>query len=147
MVEVDDMNHRILKLLKMDGKMTYREIASKLRRSPSTVRDRIRRMEDFEVILGYAAIVNNEQMGMHTDAIILANVTDNLTAKDLRSLQEVEEVMEVLMISGSRRVLIRIHAPDNRTLDAIVSNHIMSLGLEDVDVRIVLESLMRFPGV
>ena len=58
MVAVDDMNRRILNLLKTDGKLTYREIAAKLRRSPSTVRDRIRRMEDYNVILGYAAIVD-----------------------------------------------------------------------------------------
>ena len=146
-VEVDDMNQRILKLLKMDGKMTYREIASKLRRSPSTVRDRIRRMEDYEVILGYAAIVNNEQMGMQADAIVLANLAEGITTKELRNLQEVEGVMEVLMVSGGKRVMVRLHAPDNRALDAIISNALAPLGLEDMDVRIVLESLMRFPGV
>ena len=141
------MNQRILKLLKMDGKMTYREIASKLRRSPSTVRDRIRRMEDYEVILGYAAIVNNEQMGMQADAIVLANLAENITTKELRNLQEAEGVMEVLMVSGGKRVLVRLHAPDNRALDTIISNALAPLGLEDMDVRIVLESLMRFPGV
>ncbi len=141
------MNHRILKLLKMDGKMTYREIASKLRRSPSTVRDRIRRMEDYNVILGYAAIVNNEQMGMQADAIVLANIGDGITAKDLKKLQEVEGVMEVLLVSGGKRAIIRLHAPDNRTLDNTIANQIIPIGLKDVEVRIVLESVMRFPGI
>lgn len=147
MVAVDDMNQRILKLLKMDGKMTYREIASKLRRSPSTVRDRIRRMEDYDVILGYAAIVNNEQMGMQADAIILANTADGVSTKDLRRLHEVEGVMEVLLVSGGKRVMVRLHAPDNRTLDNTIANQIIPLGLEGVEVRIVLESVMRFPGI
>lgn len=147
MVAVDDMNQRILKLLKMDGKMTYREIASKLRRSPSTVRDRIRRMEDYDVILGYAAIVNNEQMGMQADAIILANTVDGISSKDLRRLHEVEGVMEVLLVSGGKRVMVRLHAPDNRTLDNIIASQIIPLGLEGVEVRIVLESVMRFPGI
>jgi len=146
-VAVDDMNQRILKLLKMDGKMTYREIASKLRRSPSTVRDRIRRMEDYDVILGYAAIVNNEQMGMQADAIILANTVDGISSKDLRRLHEVEGVMEVLLVSGGKRVMVRLHAPDNRTLDNIIASQIIPLGLEGVEVRIVLESVMRFPGI
>ena len=147
MVAVDDMNHRILKLLKMDGKMTYREIASKLRRSPSTVRDRIRRMEDYNVILGYAAIVNNELMGMQSDAIVLANVGDGVGSKDLRKLHEVEGVMEVLLVSGGKRVMVRLHAPDNRTLDNTITSSIIPLGLQDVEVRIVLESVMRFPGI
>lgn len=147
MVAVDDMNHRILKLLKMDGKMTYREIASKLRRSPSTVRDRIRRMEDYNVILGYAAIVNNELMGMQSDAIVLANIGDGVTCKDLRKLHDVEGVMEVLLVSGGKRVMVRLHAPDNRTLDNTIGSSIIPLGLKDVEVRIVLESVMRFPGI
>ena len=147
MVSVDEMNHRILRLLKMDGKMTYREIASKLRRSPSTVRDRIRRMEDHNVILGYAAIVNNEQMGMQADAIIMANVLDGINARDLRKLSEVEGVMEVLLVSGERRALIRLHAPNNKTLENVIANKIVPLGLSDLEVRIILESVMRFPGI
>jgi Lrp/AsnC family transcriptional regulator, leucine-responsive regulatory protein len=147
MVAVDDMNQRILKLLKMDGKMTYREIASKLRRSPSTVRDRIRRMEEYKVILGYAAIVNNELMGMESDAIVLANIGEGVTAKDLRKLNEVDGVMEVLLVSGGRRVMVRLNAPDNHTLDNTIASAIMPLGLKDVEVRIVLESVMRFPGI
>ena len=131
----------------MDGKMTYREIASKLRRSPSTVRDRIRRMEDYNVILGYAAIVNNELMGMQSDAIVLANVGDGVTAKDLRKLHEVEGVMEVLLVSGGKRVMVRLHSPDNRTLDNTIASSIIPMGLQDVEVRIVLESVMRFPGI
>ena len=79
MVAVDDMNRRILNLLKADGKLTYREIAAKLRRSPSTVRDRIRRMEDYNVILGYAAIVDREITGMKADAIVLADVEDGVS--------------------------------------------------------------------
>ena len=82
MVAVDDMNRRILNLLKADGKLTYREIAAKLRRSPSTVRDRIRRMEDYNVILGYAAIVDREITGMKADAIVLADVEDGVSVRD-----------------------------------------------------------------
>jgi Lrp/AsnC family leucine-responsive transcriptional regulator len=147
MVAVDEMNHRILKLLKMDGKMTYREIASKLRRSPSTVRDRIRRMEDHSVILGYAAIVNSEQMGMAADAIIFANVNDGIAARDLRKLSEIEGVMEVLLVSGQRRAMIRMHSPSNKLLENAIAERIAPLGLTDLEVRVVLESVMRFPGI
>jgi DNA-binding Lrp family transcriptional regulator len=147
MVNVDEMNQRILKLLKMDGKMTYREIAEKLRRSPSTVRDRIKRMEDYKIILGYAAIVNNEQMGMQADAFVLANIGDEVTNKELRKLQAVDGVMEVLLVSGGRRVMVRLHAPDNHTLESTIANSLIPLGLRDVEVRIILESVMRFPGI
>jgi hypothetical protein len=70
-----------------------------------------------------------------------------VTAKDLRKLHEVDGVMEVLLVSGGRRVMVRLNAPDNHTLDNTIANSIMPLGLKDVEVRIVLESVMRFPGI
>ncbi|MBC7108616.1 MAG: Lrp/AsnC family transcriptional regulator [Methanomassiliicoccales archaeon] len=147
MVVIDEMNRKIIKLLATEGKMTYNEIASKLRRSPSTIRDRIRRLEDDGAILGYVAIVNTEQTGMKADAIIFANLAKNVVADDLKKLREIPGVMEVLNVSGERSIMIRLHAPDNRTLEDIITKKIVPIGLVDLKVQIVLESVMRFPGL
>jgi len=141
------MNRRILKLLRMDGKMSYREVAQRLRRSPSTVRDRISRMEADEIILGYVALVNSEQMGMHAEAILLANLEENVQARDLRKLKEVNGVLEVLVVTGEKNIMIRIQAPDNRTLEETVIERIAPMGLRDIDLKVILESVMRFPEV
>jgi DNA-binding Lrp family transcriptional regulator len=146
-VVIDEMNRKIIKLLATEGKMTYNEIASKLRRSPSTIRDRIRRLEDDGAILGYVAIVNTEQTGMKADAIIFANLAKNVVADDLKKLREIPGVMEVLNVSGERSIMIRLHAPDNRTLEDIITKKIVPIGLVDLKVQIVLESVMRFPGL
>jgi DNA-binding Lrp family transcriptional regulator len=144
---VDEMNRKILKLLMTDGKMTYNDVAQRLRRSPSTVRDRIRRLEDDKIILGYVAVINAEQLGMKAEGIILANLEDGVTADKLRSLSNVPGVMEVLQVSGRRRVMIRLHAPNNHILEEIIQKEIVPLGLVDMELRIVLDSLMRFPGI
>ena len=145
-VTVDEMNRRILRLLATNGKMTYNEIASRLRRSPSTVRDRIRRLEDEKVILGYVAVVNTERTGMKTDAILFANLAESSTTETLKKLRDIPGVMEVLSVSGDRMLLVRIYAPDNRSLEDTITNKIIPLGLKDVEVQIVLESVMRYPG-
>lgn len=147
MVIVDEMNRKILRLLATNGKMTYNEIASTLRRSPSTIRDRIRRLEDEKIILGYVAVVNTEQTGMKSDAILLANPADGIGREQLKKLREVPGVMEVLSVSGNRSILIRVHAQDNRALEDMIANKLIPIGLKDVEVQIVLESVMRFPGI
>jgi len=144
---VDEMNRKILKLLMIDGKMTYNDVAQRLMRSPSTVRDRIRRLEDDKIILGYVAVINAEQLGMKAEGIILANLEDGVTADKLRSLSNVPGVIEVLQVSGRRRVMIRLHAPNNHILEEIIQKEIVPLGLVDMELRIVLDSLMRFPGI
>ncbi|HUV25717.1 MAG TPA: winged helix-turn-helix transcriptional regulator [Methanomassiliicoccales archaeon] len=144
---MDEMNRRILRLLRTDGKMTYREVAQKLKRSPSTVRDRIGRMEMDGVILGYVALVNAEQMGIHTEAVILANMEDHVRFKDLLELKKVNGILEVLFVTGEKNVMIRIQAPDNRTLEETIAEKILPIGLKEMDLKVVLESVMRFPEV
>lgn len=147
MVTVDQMNRRIIRLLMADGKMTYNDIANKLRRSPSTVRDRIRRLEDDKVILGYYAIVNLEHMGITSDAIVLARLVKGKGVEDLRKMKQIEGVREVLQVSGDRRVLIRLNSRDNRSLEDTVYRELVPFGLEDIEVRIVLDSVASQPMV
>jgi Lrp/AsnC family transcriptional regulator, leucine-responsive regulatory protein len=147
MVRIDEMNKRILRLLMTDGKMTYNEVAQRMRRSPSTIRDRIRRMEDDKVILGYIALVSAERMGMKVEGVLMANLAEGASPDGLRALADVPGVLEVLQVSGSRRIMIRLNAKDNRSLEETIARDIVPLGLEDLELRIVLESLMRFPEV
>lgn len=144
---MDEMNRKILRLLRTDGKMSYRKVAQKLKRSPSTVRDRIGYMEANKIILGYVTLVNAEQMGFHTEAIILANMEDHVRFKDLMELKKVNGILEVLFITGEKNVMIRIQSPDNRTLDETIAEKLVPVGLKDIDLKVVLESVMRFPEV
>ena len=146
MVQIDEINRKILRLLMTDGKMTYNEVAQRLRRSPSTIRDRITRLEDDKVILGYITLVSYERMGMKVEGILLANLAPDASKDRLRSLAKVPGVLEVLQVSGRKRIMIRVIAKDNRSLEELIDQQILPLGLEDVELRIVLESVMRFPG-
>ncbi|HQN76528.1 MAG TPA: Lrp/AsnC family transcriptional regulator [Methanomassiliicoccales archaeon] len=143
---VDAMNRRILQLLVDDGRMTHNEIAAKLKRSPSTVRDRIKRMEDDGIILGYFAVVNNERMGLKVDAILFANLRPGVPPEDVRKLKGVEEVKEVLQVTGPRRIMVRLQARDATSLEQAISAKVVPLGLEDVELRMVTSSANRLPG-
>jgi DNA-binding Lrp family transcriptional regulator len=84
---------------------------------------------------------------MKSDAILLANPADGIGREQLKKLKEVPGVMEVLSVSGNRLLLIRVHAQDNRALEDMIANKLIPIGLKDVEVQIVLESVMRFPGI
>lgn len=147
MVSVDEMNRKILRFLRTDGKMSYREVAQRLKRSPSTVRDRIGRMESDGIILGYMTLVNAEQMGMNAEAVIFANMDDHVRIKDLQNLSKVQGVLEVLLVSGNKNVMIRVQARDNLALQDTIAERIAPIGLKDIDLRVILESVMRFPEI
>jgi Lrp/AsnC family leucine-responsive transcriptional regulator len=146
-VVVDEMNLKILRLLMTDGKMTDREVAQRLHRSPSTIRDRIRRLEDDNYILGYVAIVNSEHLGMSVEGVLFANLVDGVASEKLRALAKVQGVREVLQVTGRRRIMVRMVSTDNHSLEETIERQIVPLGLKDLELRIVMESVMRFPGL
>jgi DNA-binding Lrp family transcriptional regulator len=62
-------------------------------------------------------------------------------------MKQIEGVREVLQVSGDRRVLIRLNSRDNRSLEDTVYRELVPMGLEDVEVRIVLDSVASQPMV
>jgi hypothetical protein len=70
-----------------------------------------------------------------------------VSAADLKKLTKIEGVHEVLQISGPKRILIRISAPDNHTLEDIVTRELIPMGMKDVELKVVLDSVSRPPGL
>jgi len=53
--------------------MTYKEIANELKRSETTIRDRIKAMEREGIIQGYTVLIDKTALGLNFFAMILVN--------------------------------------------------------------------------
>ena len=82
----DDLDHKILRLLQRNGKLTYEEIGEMVDRSPSTIRDRIKKLEDNRTILGYSAIIDQGKVGIGADAYISADIAPERTQEAVAAL-------------------------------------------------------------
>ncbi len=86
----DDLDQKILRLLQRNGKLTYEEIGAMVDRSPSTIRDRIKKLEENKTIMGYSAIVNQERVGVNSDAYISADIPPDKSQTAIASLFSME---------------------------------------------------------
>ncbi|MFQ6060328.1 MAG: Lrp/AsnC family transcriptional regulator, partial [Thermoplasmata archaeon] len=57
-MEIDDTDARILQMLQSNGRLSYREIAKRVKVSTPTVSARVRTLEEQGVIRGYSADIN-----------------------------------------------------------------------------------------
>lgn len=138
MVVIDGLNQKILEILEKDGRKTYAEIAAELKRSESTVRDRIQRLERAGVILGYTAVIDKKFLGYQVEALVLCNVADPAEVRRaVDALSRIENVIHVYLVSGERRIAIRVIARDNRDIEDLVRRYASSLGLSDISLYIV----------
>lgn len=142
-----DLDSKILRMLQRNGKLTYEEIGAIVDRSPSTIRDRIRKLEDDKTIMGYSAIVNQERMGVNADAYVSADVSPDKTQSAIAALFSIENVSEILRVTGERRIMFRIRASNNVELIDMIDRRIRPLGFQNVEVTMVLEHVVRYPGL
>lgn len=73
-MKVDALDRKILAVLQRDARASYERIAAGLRRSPSTVRDRIAHLERAGVIRGYCAVIDPQSVGLGTEALVFCNM-------------------------------------------------------------------------
>ncbi len=143
----DDLDQRILRLLQKNGKLTYEEIGEIVDRSPSTIRDRIKKLEENKTILGYSAIVNLDKVGINSDSYICADIPPEKSQIAIASLFSMEHISEILRVTGERRIMFRVRANSNQELVELIDKKIRPLGFHNIEVMMVLEPVVRYPGL
>jgi len=112
-VEVDELDLKILDIIKNDAKLSVREIAKILNKSPSTVLSRIKKLEKIGVIKGYATLIDYSKLNYQVTAITLLQVEgpyieeiEKLLASEpnVRAVYDVTGEYDVIVISSFKTV-------------------------------------------
>ena len=144
-MKIDNINKQIIHILQKDARITYKEIAAELKRSETTIRDRIKAMERVGIIQGYTALINKTALGLNFFAMIFANP---VSSSDLDSItnkvKKVKNVLRVYQISGNKRLAIFMVAPSYKELKEIIRSQLLPLGLKDEEIVSVLEADREF---
>ena len=130
---LDKTDLQILKYLQQNARMTIKEIADKVHLSTTPVHERIRRMEQSGVIKQYATIVNGAMVKKGLMVICYVSLkqhSKNAGGKFIRSIMEMNEVLECLTISGQFDFMLKVVAEN---MDAYYDFHVNKLSqLENV---------------
>src|SRR5256712_8798427 len=70
---LDDVGWQLLGLLQEDARLSFKELGQRVGLAPSSVAERIHRMEEAEILLGYHAEINLEKIGLPVVAFIRMN--------------------------------------------------------------------------
>jgi len=124
---IDKIDLAILKLLQLNARMTIKEISDKVHLSTTPVHERIRRMEENGVIKQYATIVNGAMVKKGLIVICYVSLkqhSKNAGAKFIKSILEMNEVIECLTISGEFDFMLKVV---EENMDAYYDFHVNKL--------------------
>lgn len=122
MKNLDEKDKRILEMLIEDSRRPYREIADEIGLSESTVRKRVIKLQEDNVIERFTIKVCREE-----EACIMAFVTvmpteENQIKDLLREAQIIPQCEEVYFLAGQCGVLIKVRVPEIAELEALLEN-------------------------
>ena len=140
MQRTDDVDERILELLRDDGRLSNREVARRLDISEGTVRQRLKKLEDARAIR-IGAVVDPVKLGIGVAASVMVTVDPAHLSSALDAFCLLPGVAYVAAITGRFNVFITMTAVDLTALRAVISDRIERFkGVFAVEVRLLLRS-------
>lgn len=122
---IDDIDRKILDILEADGRTPAAQIAEKVGLSRPAVALRLERLERDGILLGIAAVVDPEAMGLGITAFIAAQVATPLDAKGLRAFDELmdrPEILEIHTVAGNDCYLMKVRTGSISSLNELVAS-------------------------
>ena len=118
---LDDIDRRIIDTLATDGRMSWRELAERVHLVPSSVGDRVRRLEERGIILGYSARIDPEALGRGVRAVIDVSLPPGVEPDEFeRLLAARDEVSLAMYVTGPSDYTIIVDCAGAAGLDAFV---------------------------
>jgi Lrp/AsnC family leucine-responsive transcriptional regulator len=115
-VELDSLDRRLLVLLARDARLSQRALARELGVSPPAIGDRISRLEEAGVIRGYSVLIDWPLLGYVTCYLAVTAGQSADQGKIMTALQLEPEVEDVLVVTGSVDMFVRIKVRDHAHL-------------------------------
>ncbi len=139
---MDDKDRKIMEILSEDSRTPFTDIAKRLSVSESTVRKRIKALEEGGVIKKYSIIVDPIKVGYNTVAIVGLDVEPQRFLSVASKLTEFDEVRYVATSTGDHMIMFEIWTRDGKELTRVISEKIGKIkGVHRICPSIILEKL------
>jgi Lrp/AsnC family leucine-responsive transcriptional regulator len=115
---IDARDAVILRALQEDARATFAEVAKHVGLSPSTVHERIRKLEHAGVIRGYRAELDPEALGLFVTALVSVTPLDPRQPDDLPDrVREFPEVEDCHSVAGDENYVLKVRTRTTTELE------------------------------
>ena len=143
---MDENDKKILTELISNSRMPISKISSKTGIPDSTVSNRIKKLENNNIIEQYTKIINPQAIGIKVIAMIIIQTETEKHENVEIELPKLDKVSQVYSISGEYDILIKVWAHTLEELNDIVNSEIRTIdGIEELRELIVMEKLKEEP--
>jgi Lrp/AsnC family transcriptional regulator for asnA, asnC and gidA len=118
----DELDIKIIKLLRKDARLSYREISRRLGVAVGTVQSRIRELEKNRIIQRYHVEIDYSRLGYGLAAVIALNVDLKKTPDLEKRLMKSRNVFGLYLVTGEFDVFLAVRFRNSNELNAFIKS-------------------------
>ena len=142
----DATDRQLLHLLREDGRASHAKLAKDVGLSAPAVGERIRKLEQAGVILGYEANLDPSELDLPICAFVALAPSPGTNVADLvERLETLKNVEELHSTAGTYSYMIKVRAQGPTDLDGFLDRLMMMPGIERTETTMVLRTHMERP--
>jgi len=147
-VSVDDIDMRMLELLRDDGRLSVAALAQSIGVSRANAYARLDRLRAEGIVDGFAARVDPERLGLGLTALIFLDVRSPARESLSGPLKEIPGIEYCAFITGEHDVVLLVRAPDVTALrEKTMVPLYQQPAVRSTHTVIVLDEIVRRPYV
>lgn len=117
---LDPTGLKLLRALQEDARLSFSELGRRVNLSTPAVSERVRRMEEAGLILGYHAAVDAAKLGWPITAFIRLFTSAKHYPRFLELAQAIPELVECYHVTGSEAFVIKARVESVSQLEALI---------------------------
>jgi len=142
---VDQIDRKILRALQDDGRITNNALAQKCGLSSAACFERVKRLRESGVILGYTALLDPAKLDrelMIFVEVLLDRTTDDAFAAFAAHVRKLPDVIECHMVAGGFDYLLKVRVADMAAYRSFLGDTLVALpGIRETRTYAVLEEV------
>ena len=139
-MNIDSLNWKILKCLQQNARMSNAEIGRRVGITSPAVSERIKKMEDADIIQGYTTFVSPFEAGYQLKALITLRAFMGMLKPFLEKVKTYDEVVNCYRITGNENIVMEVVLKNQKHLEVFI-DQLISYG--ETKTQIVLSHVVK----
>ena len=146
-MDFDKIDRRILGILQADGRIANVELAERIGLSPTSVGERLKRLQRDGYVEGYGARLNPHLLGLGLLVfveVLLDKTTPDVFERFAKAVRLAPEVLECHMVAGGFDYLVKARVADMAAYRRFLGDVLLALpGVRETRTYAVMEEVKR----
>ena len=139
---LDTIDVKILEVLQDNARVSISELSKQVNLSLSAVSERLKKLENSNIIEQYTTVLNSSAMEKDLSAIMMISMEDPSDTDEFRSLvQDLDEILECHYITGTYDYVLKITTKNMATLEQLM-NKIKSIkSIKHTETNVIFSTI------